>query len=106
MSNIIYVGPFKDHIQHYIELKKAIGYKYDTDASHLKRFARFTLEKYPETTVLTKELVLDWCRKKTYEAQATQCSRASLIRQFGKYLESVGVNAYIIPKGYYPSATQ
>ncbi|WP_028986832.1 tyrosine-type recombinase/integrase [Thermicanus aegyptius] len=103
MNEIIYEGPFKDHIRNHVELKRAVGYKYDTDASHLKRFDRFTLEKYPDATALTKEIVLDWCSKKTYEAQANQCSRASIIRQFGKYLDSIGVKAYILPKGYYPT---
>ncbi|MAE40915.1 MAG: integrase [Psychrobacter sp.] len=106
MSEIIYEGPFKDHIKNHVELKRAVGYKYDTDADHLKRFDRFTLAKYPHATVLTKEIVLDWCSKKTYEAQANQCSRASIIRQFGKYLDSIGVKAYIIPKGYYPTGEQ
>lgn len=82
MNNITYAGPFKDHIQNYVKLKQAIGYKFETDAGHLKRFDRFTLEKYPEVTALTKEVVLDWCSKKTYEAQANQCSRASNIRGF------------------------
>ena len=54
MSNIIYVGPFKHHIQNYVELKKAVGYKYDTEASHLKRFDRFTVEKYSQATALTR----------------------------------------------------
>jgi len=106
MREIIYEGPFKDHIKNHIELKRAVGYKYDTEAGHLKRFDRFTMEKYPYATVLTKEIVLDWCSKKTYEAQANQCSRASVIRQFGKYLDSIGVEAYIIPKGYYPTEEQ
>ncbi|MBT3179137.1 MAG: tyrosine-type recombinase/integrase [Desulfobacula sp.] len=106
MSEIIYEGPFKSHIKDHVELKQAVGYKYNTDAAHLKRFDRFTLAKYPDATVLTKKIVLDWCSKKTYEAQANQCSRASVIRQFGKYLDSIGVEAYIIPKGYYPTEKQ
>ena len=103
MNNIIYEGPFKEHIQNYIELKQAIGYKYQTEAEHLKRFDKFTLVKYPNSTFLAKEIVLDWCSKRSYEAQANQCSRASIIRQFGQYLDSIGVRAYIIPKGYYPT---
>ena len=106
MNNIIYSGPFKNHIQSHIELKQAIGYKYESEAEHLQRFDRFTLDKYPSANMLTKEIVLDWCRKKTYEAQANQCSRASMIRQFGKYLDSIGVVAYIIPKNYYPAETK
>jgi integrase/recombinase XerD len=103
MNKIIYNGPFKKHIQNHIKLKKAIGYKYDTEAIHLKRFDKFTSENYPDATTLTKEIVLDWCSKKSYEAQANQCSRASMIRQFAKYLDSIGIKAYIIPKKYYPS---
>jgi integrase/recombinase XerD len=106
MSNKIYTGPFKDHIQNHVNLKQAIGYNYETDASHLRRFDQFTLDNYPNATALTKEIVLHWCSKKSYEAQANQCSRASIIRQFGKYLDSIGITAYIIPKGYYPSAKQ
>ncbi len=106
MSKTARQGPFRDHIQNHIELKQALGYKYNAEADHLKRFEMFCLEKYPQATTLTKEVVLSWCSKKTYEAQANQCTRASIIRQFGKYLESMGSKAYILPKGYYPSPKQ
>ena len=89
MDNIIYTGPFKEHIKNHVELKQAIGYKYHTEAVRLKCFDRFTLEKYSKATTLTKEIVLGWGSKKSYEAQANQCSRTSTIRQFGKYLASV-----------------
>jgi integrase len=106
MNNIIYKSHFKKHIQNYIELKQAVGYKYDAEAKHLQRFDKFILAKYPDTTILSKEIVLAWCSKKSYEAQANQCSRASIIRQFGKYLDSIGITSYIIPKNYYPAAKQ
>lgn len=106
MTNPIYTGPLKDHLQHYVDLKRAIGYKFNEEASHLKRFDIFILEKYPEVTGLTKEIVLDWCSKKTYEAQANQNHRTSLIRKFGEYLDSIGVKAYILPKKYYPAPNQ
>lgn len=99
MSEIHYEGPFRNHIKNHVELKRAVGYKYDADANHLKRFDRFTFEKYSDATDLTKEIVLDWCSKKSHEAKANQCSRASIIRQFGKYLDSIGLAAYILPKG-------
>lgn len=102
MNNARYTGPFKDHIQCHVALKQAVGYKYETDAAHLARFDQFTLEKYPGATTLTREMVLDWCSKKTHETQANQLSRASIIRQFGLYLDRVGVTAYVIPKRYYP----
>ena len=106
MGKIVYESSFKNYIQSHVDLKQAIGYKYETDAGHLKRFDRFLAENYPHATSLTKEMVLSWCNKKSYESQANQCSRASIIRQFGKYLDSIGVEAYIIPKGYFPSEKQ
>ena len=80
-NKYIFKGPFANHIQNHISLKQAMGYKYDTEANHLLRFSYFTEVKYPNATILTKEIVLDWCSKKSYEAQANQCSRASMIRQ-------------------------
>ena len=101
-----YEGPFKEHIQNHIDLKQAIGYKFHSEADNLKRFDRFILEKYPEATVLTKEIVLDWCQKRDYEKRANQLSRTSIIRQLGKYLDSIGIKAYILPKGYDPKGEQ
>jgi len=106
MNDIIYNGPFGEHIKNHVELKQSVGYKYIAEAKHLKRFDTFTLGKYSSVTTLTKEIVLDWCNKKPYEAQANQCIRASIIRQFSKYLDSIGVEAYIMPKNYYPQEIQ
>jgi integrase/recombinase XerD len=101
MNNFNYVGSFKDHIENHLKLKQAVGYKCHADASRLKSFDQFTSIKYPQENTLTKEIVLDWCSKKTYETQANQNARTSAIRQFAKYLDSIGINAYILPKGYY-----
>jgi integrase len=106
MNEINYTGPFGKHIKNHVELKQSIGYKYITEAEHLKRFDTFTIENYSSATILTKAIVLDWCSKKSYEAQANQCGRASIIRQFSKYLDNIGIKAYIIPKGFYPVESQ
>jgi len=106
MGKIVYESSFKNYIQSHVDLKQAIGYKYETDAGHLKRFDQFLAENYPLATSLTKEMVLKWCSKKSYASQANQCARASILRQFGKYLDSIRIEAYIIPKGYFPSEKQ
>jgi len=103
MNKYIYSGPFKNYIQDFIELKQSIGYKYISEADHLRRFDKFTLEKYSTVDTLTKEIVIDWCTKKSYEKQKNLCSRASVIRQFAIYLENIEADAYIIPKNYFKS---
>jgi integrase len=106
MSNYLFKGPFAEHIRNHVCLKQAIGYKYDAEAKHLLRFSSFSQEKYPEASILTKEIVLDWCSKKNYEAQANQCARASILRQLAMYMGGIGTRAYVLPKGYYPAAQQ
>lgn len=66
MNKLNYYGPFKTYIQDFIELKQAIGYKYLTEARQLKRFDTFTVEKYNLVDALSKEIVLDWCSKKSH----------------------------------------
>ncbi|NYB76158.1 tyrosine-type recombinase/integrase [Sedimentibacter hydroxybenzoicus DSM 7310] len=103
MSDYPFTGPFAAHIKNHVQLKQAIGYKYTTEENHLLRFSAFTAEKYPNATGLTKEIVLDWCSKKYYESQGNQCSRASIIRQLAIYMDYIGMNTYVLPKGYYPT---
>ena len=95
-----FTGPFRVSLQEFIHLKQSVGYKFATGALH--RFDRFTTEHYPTADCLTKDIVLDWCRKRPYEAPANRNTRASIIRQFGAYLDSLGCPAYILPKGSYP----
>lgn len=103
MNKYTYDGPFKTMIQDFIELKQSIGYKYFTEAEHLKRFDTFTLQKHPSAISLTKDIVMQWCTKTTYEKQQNLCSRASIIRQFAIYLNNVQEGTYIIPKNYFNS---
>jgi len=106
MRNLQYSGPFAEHIKNHVHLKQAVGYKYETEAKHLLRFSSFTAEKYPKALSLSKEIVLEWCSKKSYEAQANQCVRASIMRQLAIYMENIGIDTYVLPKGYYPAAKQ
>ncbi|MHC4707456.1 MAG: tyrosine-type recombinase/integrase [Planctomycetota bacterium] len=102
MTDIVYSGPFKDRIKRFVDLKQAVGYKYLSEAAQLKRFDTFTIERGYTAETLTKQIAQAWCSKLSYESQANQNARASVLRQFCTYLVSVGVTAYIIPKGYYP----
>lgn len=106
MNKYDYQGPFKNYILDFIELKQAIGYKYISEAGHLKRFDTFTLQKYADADSLSKEIIMDWCTKKSYEKQENLCARASILRQFAIYLDDNGISAYIIPKNYFKSSEQ
>lgn len=103
MNTCKYNGPFKQYIKDFITLKQALGYNYTSEANHLLRFDKFTAEEYSSAQSLTKDIVMEWCSKKSYERQQNLCSRASIIRQFSLYLVSIGFEAYCIPKNHFKS---
>lgn len=101
MNKYKYHGPFGTLIHDFIELKQALGYKYHIEALALKRFDKLTIEKYSSAKILTKEIVMNWCTKTSYEKQRTVCSRTTIIRQFAVYLNNLGLESYILPKNYF-----
>ena len=101
MIDPAFTGPFKKEMQDFISLKRAIGYKYHTGPGILKRFGAYLDDKYPSAGTLCKEAVTGWCAKTMHETAANQCSRSSLIRQFAKYLDGIGVSAWVLPNNYY-----
>ncbi|EQD29851.1 phage-specific integrase [mine drainage metagenome] len=90
----------------FILLKRTVGNKYDSEVGVLKRFDRYLGKNYPTITGLPKEAVTGWCAKQPHEKPANQCSRASVIRQFAKYLDNTGHKAFVLPDNYYPSGPQ
>jgi integrase/recombinase XerD len=92
-------GNFKPWIEGLIELKKSIGYPYDSSAQILKTFSVFCMEHYPDETTLTQEIVMHWAEKRQDEHVNGLERRITPIRQLAKYINSIGIDAYIIPPG-------
>lgn len=106
MRTLTLQGPFAESIAEHISLKQSLGYKYIAESNRLSHFAAFTQKKYPTAQSLSREIVLDWCTKNTYESPATHCARASVIRQLAIFMDSIGKQVYILPKGYFPTGEQ
>jgi integrase/recombinase XerD len=103
LSNTVFISPFHKEIKEFIALKRAIGYKYLTEAGILRRFDSFLSDNYHTLDSLTKEAITRWCARTSHETAANQCSRSSVIRQFCKYMDGIGRDAWIMPKNYYPT---
>lgn len=106
MIDPVFTGPFHVEMKDFISLKRAVGYIYLSEAGILKRFDKFLEQNHPSITVLTKESVTGWCAKSLHETATNQCSRSSVIRQFAKYLDGLGRDAWILPNNYYPTGQQ
>jgi integrase len=92
-------GNFKPYIEGLIEQKRSIGYPYATSAQGLKAFGVFCLDNYPDETVLTKEIAMHWAEKRQDEHVNSLLRRITPIRQLAKYMNSIGIEAYVIPSG-------
>jgi len=88
---------FAKQMNDMIQFKEALGYSRGSYYASLLNFDRFCKLHFPNESVLTKELVMEWGRKKNSENVNGVKRRMIAIRQFGKYLNSVNVKAYVVP---------
>ncbi|MBQ9305875.1 tyrosine-type recombinase/integrase [Butyrivibrio sp.] len=99
MSEYIFKSVFADDIQEFISLKRAVGFKYDSEQGMLQRVDTYFADNNVTVREITKEISDGWCRKRSYETLANQSSRISVMRVFSKYLNDIGVPAYIPVEG-------
>ena len=99
MDKEIYNSVFQNEIYDLIELKRALGFSYESEAGSLRRIDTFLCENHLSEKCITKELCELWCRKRTYETVTNQASRISIMRVFCRYLNDIGIPAYVPPKG-------
>ncbi len=90
-----YVGPLSELLDEFVKLKKSLGYKYETEADELYRFSLFSLSYTILEPKLSRELVKEWCIKRPNEGVRNCRRRGYPVRQFGKYMQSIGCDAYI-----------
>lgn len=88
---------FAVHMDDFIRYKESLGYSRSSYAKFLVHFDRFCLNTFPEETSLTKELLMQWARLRSNENTNGLKRRMVALREFGKYLNAVGIEAYVIP---------
>jgi len=97
--NVIFLSNFKSSVTALIEQKRSIGYPYNSSAQILKAFDVFCIDKYPLETRLTKEIAMHWAEKRQEEHVNGLQRRITPVRQLAKYMNSIGIDAYVIPPG-------
>ena len=88
---------FAGQMQDMLQFKKSLGYSDNSYVGYLLNFDRFCMENYPDASVLTKEIVMDWGRKKQNQKPESVIRKIIALREFARYLNSVGDNAYVAP---------
>lgn len=93
----IFEGAFAKDLYDFIAYKQALGYKYYAVAENLTMFDSFSLDYGSDDNKLSKSIVNAWIEKRKGEQPQTQVMRISAIREFGKFLQSKDVDAYVVP---------
>jgi integrase len=88
---------FKDEFQELIAVKRALGFKYQSEEGLFLRIDAFLSEHNLSEKKISRELCEEWCRKRSYESHANHCHRVSEMRVFCRYLNDIGLSAYIPP---------
>ncbi len=98
--NHVFTSNFSGALRGLIDEKHALGVQYDSYDPILSQFDKFCVDKYPEETSLTQEMVLNWVTLLPGESFGHLKKRATVARQLAKYIWRHGGTAYILPDGY------
>ena len=99
-----FVSGFAHKIEAMLDFRTARGYKRNTYLHSLEKFDVFCSGNFPGATELTREIVHAWVDSETI-SRGGLTGAASIIRQFGKYLNAVDEEAYILPDKFAPCKT-
>ena len=96
--NYKFQSRFSGRIGDMLEYRSALGRSIVGYRWNLANFDRFCLNRFPGESSLTKELAFAWCN----DANGDSGYRAQIIRGFGRYLISMGDEAFLVPPGFFP----
>ena len=80
-----------------LELSVELGYSPVSYRADLGNFDRFCMNNFPSEASPAKSLSIAWCSESTNGRH-----RAMAIRAFGRYLSSIGEDAFIVPCSLFP----
>lgn len=80
MDEPVYRSVLKKEFQDLVDLKRALGFTYEAEASAFRRIDLFFIENKLSEKYIPKELCGLWCRKRSHESVSNQASRISAMR--------------------------
>jgi len=93
------------HIKQFIEMKRVLGFKYQTGAIILNQIDTLASERMEISSGITKEFAGVWGEKKPNESDSYQYTRISFLVQFSSYLCDLGIQSYIPKLPPFPQST-
>lgn len=95
-----FTSNLKPLIEDFLEFKHALGIKYDTGRFYLEQLDKYN-KCHSNAAVLTRDLAEGWATQQAEKSITADRSWISPIREFGRYLYSIGYEeAYILDDRY------
>lgn len=83
------------HIKQFIDIKRALGFKFKTGAFILTKIDRLAEERAETSIGITKEFAENWGKKQPNESDSYRYARISFLAQFSSYLIDLEIQSYI-----------
>jgi integrase len=80
----------------FLELKRATGLKYETEAKTLRQFSRYCEQNFLDCE-LPEDVVYNWISNATNQSLKTRSNKASTLIQWAQYLFSIGYMQLKLP---------
>ncbi len=90
-------GPFAPMLDLFVKQKQAVGYDYVGGYYILKTFDTFSKAYEVNNYELTKDIVLDWGKKRPNEGDAHRSARILNLQHFATFLNGQGYIGYVAP---------
>ena len=90
-------------MESFLKQKRALGFSYTSEEGLLRSLDKYCSDTNSDITTITRKIADDWIlfRKENHEDNYISESRVTVIREFAKFLIRSGIDAYVLPAGYY-----
>ncbi len=92
-----YKSALAKEITDFINEKQALGFKYTEEARIMRRFDEYWSAHGYMKTGLSVNNLADWCLMNGSEGAGSLRERISVVRQFSRYLNGIGIVSYTLP---------
>jgi integrase/recombinase XerD len=87
-------------IEDFLAYRKTMGFGNSPHERYLAAFIKYCSTNHPDMEKLCQEAVIGWLTKEAMKENSNLSHKANTVRLFGKYLSSIGEDAYILPTNY------
>jgi len=96
-----FISTFAADLNAMLSYREALGFSRRSQEPELLNFDRYAATHFPKSSALGREMVTGWIDVQLEKPRNSGLAgKATAIRTFGKYLQAVGKDAYILPEGY------